>query len=165
MESGYDLPVVGLGSWKFYFLHILTLCCIYISLICASAVIIASFKTYSFRTFFSWSKSERLVVYLAICDGSFNICHSLDHLHILLSKDHVRPPALCVFYAMNVFEFVFAQTLMVNVVAINVFALIYFGKHMGFGKRDWRLLVWTFCTPLLLAIVCAATGQLGPSGA
>ncbi|XP_069118062.1 uncharacterized protein [Argopecten irradians] len=164
-RNGYDLPVFGLDNGAFYELHILAITCIFLSLSSALFIIVASFKQHGLRTFFSWSKSERLVVYLATCDACFNICHSLDHLHILLTKDHVWPASLCNFYGVNLVEFVFAQTLMVNVVAINVFVLIYFGKNIDFGKRDWRLLLWTFGTPFLIAMILLSTGQLGPTGA
>ncbi|XP_021341382.1 uncharacterized protein LOC110442214 [Mizuhopecten yessoensis] len=164
-ENGYDLPVFGLDNGSFYALHILAITCIFLSLCSALFIIIASVKQHGLRTFFTWSKSERVVVYLAMCDACFNICHSLDHLHIILTQDHVKPASLCKFYSVNIVEFVFAQTLMVNAVAINVFVLIYFGKNIDFGKRDWRLLLWTFGTPFLIAMVLLLTGQLGPSGA
>ncbi|XP_060077116.1 adhesion G protein-coupled receptor E1-like [Ylistrum balloti] len=163
--NGYDLPVFGIDNGSFYALHILAVTCIFLSLSSAIFIIAASIKQHGLRTFFTWSKSERFVVYLALCDAFFNICHSLDHLHILLTKDHVRPASLCTFYSVNIVEFVFAQTLMVNVVAINVFVLIFFGKNLDFGKRDWRLLLWTFGTPLLIAMILLSTGQLGPTGA
>ncbi|OWF37108.1 hypothetical protein KP79_PYT09798 [Mizuhopecten yessoensis] len=163
--NGYDIPVYGLDNGGFHLLHILAICCIFLSLISALSIVVVSFKQNSEKSFFSWTKSERLVVYLALCDGCFNISHSLDHFNILLTKDHVRPLELCQFYSFINLEFIFAQTLMVNVIAINAFLMIYFGKNLDFGKKDWRLLVWGFVTPLVLDIVCAATGQFGPTGA
>lgn len=163
--NGYDIPVYGLDNGGFHLLHILAICCIFLSLISAIAVVISSFKQNGIKTFFTWSKSERLVLYLALCDGCFNISHSLDHFNILLTQDHVRPLALCQFYSFINLEFIFAQTLMVNVIAINAFVMIYFGKNLDFGKKDWRLLLWGFVTPLVVDIICAATGQFGPTGA
>lgn len=164
-NSGYDLPVYGLDNGQFFVIHVPALVCIFLSLICASTVLILSFKKRRSKSFFSWSKSERFVVYMAICDGTFNIAHSFDHLHIVISQNHVYPRELCELYAFMLVEFITAQNLMVNVVAINAFVLIYFNRNIDFGKYDWKLLVWIFGVPFI-GVTCAAfSGQLGPAGA
>ena len=61
-------------------------------------------------------------------------------------------------------EFITAQNLMVNVVAINAFLLMYFNRNLDFGKRDYRLLIWTFGIPLIGATIAAFFKQLGPTG-
>lgn len=86
IDDGYDLPVYGLNQGHFYSLHVPALICIFLSFASAILTIVLSFRQKSFKTFFSWSKSERLVVYLAICDAAFNLAHSMDHLHILITK-------------------------------------------------------------------------------
>lgn len=91
IQSGYNTPVYGLASGRFLSIHIPALICIFLSLFSALAVIVASFKHQKVNTFFSWTKSERFAVYIATCDGLFNVCHSLDHLHILVTKNHVYP--------------------------------------------------------------------------
>jgi hypothetical protein len=163
-NDGYDLEVYGKGTYLFYSLHVPALICITCSFVSAVIVLVFSFKTNSFRTFFRWTKSERFVVYLAACDGSFNLAHFTDHFHILVTRDHVYPKALCQFYGLMLAEFITAQNLMVNVVAINAFLLMYFNRNLDFGAKDYRLLLWTFGVPLLGATIAALFGQLGPNG-
>lgn len=164
-QSGYDLPVYGIKNETFYSIHIPAIICITCSFVCAVIAITLSFKKQSYRTFFNhWSKSERFIVYLALCDGLFNVSHFTDHLHIVIVRDHVYPKELCEFYGFNLAVFITAQNLMVNIVAINAFMLIYFNKNLNFGTRDWRLLLWTFGAPFLGAAIAGIAGQLGPNG-
>ena len=164
IKNGYDLPVYGLASGTFYYLHVPALFCILCSFICVVIALTLSFRQKDYKIFFSWTKSERFVVYLAICDGGFNIFHSMDHMQYVITRDHVRPIELCEFYAVMLAEFVSAQILMVNVVAVNAFILMVFKKKLNFGKYDWRLLVWTFALPFVGATAVAVSGQLGPNG-
>lgn len=164
-ETGYDLPLSGIAEDQFLEIHIPALICIILSLFSALCVLIFSFRTKNFRTFFQWTKSERFVVYLAICDGLFNICHSMDHFHIMLTRNHVSPHSLCEFYGFMLAEFITAQNLMVNVVSINAFVLIYFRKTLEFGRYDYRLLLWMFGAPFLAAMVALSLGTLGSNGA
>lgn len=163
-ESGYDLPLYGLDNGQFYVIHIPALVCVFLSLVAAVLTICFSFKHQRISTFFTWTKSERFVVYLAISDALFNIFHSMDHLHIVITKDHIYPKALCQFYAMMSVEFVSAQGVLVNIVAINAFVLIYIRKKLEFGRCDWKLLLWMFGLPFVFGIVALATGSLGPNG-
>lgn len=162
--DGYDLQVYGLANGRFYSIHVTAICCILISLICVITVLVLSYRTQNFRTFFQWAKSERFVVYLAICDGLFNAAHSVDHLHMVITKDHVYPRELCKFYGFILAVFVTAQNLMVNVVAVNAFMLMYFQKKLEFGRYDWMLLAWTFGVPFIGAVVAAIMGQFGTNG-
>lgn len=164
MRSGYDLPVYGLANGQFLYIHIPALLCISTSFICVVIVIFLSFRHKGHKTFFRWTRSERFVVYLALCDGGFNVSHFTDHLHIVIVRGHVYPKELCEFYGFNLAVFVTAQNLMVNVVAINAFILIYFNKQIPFGKKDYRLLLWTFGTPFVTAALAGILGQLGPNG-
>lgn len=164
LRRGHDLPVYGLANGSFYYIHIPALFCIFSSLCCAIIVLTLSFRHRHYKTFFTWTKSERFVVYLAICDGFFNLFHSVDHLHYVIAKDHVRPKELCEFYGFTLAEFITAQNLIVNIVAINAFMLMYFHRNIDFGKRDWRLLAWTFGVPFVGATTAAVTGQFGPGG-
>ncbi|XP_053400394.1 uncharacterized protein LOC123558079 [Mercenaria mercenaria] len=164
LESGYDLSVYGLANGVFYYLHIPALFCISCSFCCVVISLILSFRHENYRTFFSWTKSERFIVYLALCDGGFNISHSMDHLQYVITKYHIRPKELCEFYGFLLAEFISAQNLMVNVVATNAFTLTVFKKNIDFGKYDWRLLAWTFGLPFVGATAAAVTGQLGPTG-
>ena len=117
-----------------------------------------------YSTFFRWTKSERFVIYMAICDGLFNIAHFSDHLHILIAKKLPTPKSLCVFYGFLLGEFITAQNLMVNLVAINVFVLIFFHKKINFGRWDHRLLLYIFGAPGFALTIVGALGQLGPNG-
>lgn len=164
IKDGYDLPVYGIHQGHFYSLHIPALICIFLSFASAILTIVLSFRQKSFKTFFSWSKSERLVVYLAVCDAAFNMAHSMDHLHILITEDHVYPKELCQFYGFMLAVFISAQNLMVNVIAVNAFVLIFIGRQIKFGLRDYRLLLWTFGAPFVCATIAALAGQLGPNG-
>lgn len=165
MRSGYDLPVYGIDNGSFYYIHIPALCCIFTSFSCVVAVMILSFRRKNYKTFFSsWTKSERFIVYLAICDGGYNLFHSVDHLHYVIVKDHVRPEQLCEFYGFTLAVCIMGQNLMVNIVAINAFLLMYFEKNINFGKRDWKLLAWTFGLPFTGATIAGILGQLGPNG-
>ena len=164
LRDGYDLEVYGLKNGQFYFIHIPAICCILTSLCCATTVIVLSFRSRDFHSFFSWTKSERFVVYLAICDGLFNVAHSIDHLHMVITRNHVYPKELCEFYGFTLAEFITAQNLMVNIVAVNAFMLMYFQRHLEFGRYDWRLLAWTFGAPFVGAAIAGIAGQLGTNG-
>ena len=162
--DGYSLCVYGVEEGTFYNIHVPALTCICISFICAISVISYSFYHQHFSTFFHWTKSERFVVYMALCDALFNVAHFTDHFHIVVTKTFPRPKSLCAFYGFMLAEFITAQNLMVNIVAINVFILIYFRKEMNFGKCDYRLLLYIFGAPGLGGLIAAALGQLGPNG-
>lgn len=86
LRDGYDLPVYGLDNGQFYSLHVPALTCILPSLISAILAITLSFRKTPKRAFVDWTKSGRFVVYMAICDGAFNLAHSMDHLHITITK-------------------------------------------------------------------------------
>ena len=163
LRDGYDLDVYGLDTGWFLYIHVPALCCIFLSLLSASAVIVFSFRSQT-RTFFSWTRSERFVVYLSLCDALFNITHSMDHLQMAITKEHVYPVELCEFYSFFIGEFVSAQLLMTNVAAINAFGLIFLQKQFKLGKYDWRLLLYTFGVPFVMSICAVNLGYYGPSG-
>lgn len=118
-RSGYDIPLYGLANGQLLNIHIPALVLISVSFICVLTVIGLSFCRQNWKTFFKWTRSKRFVVYLALCDGSFNVSHFTDHMHIVIAKRHVYPKALCEFYGFNLAVFVTAQILMVNAVAVN----------------------------------------------
>ncbi|VDI54587.1 uncharacterized protein LOC143066614 [Mytilus galloprovincialis] len=163
-KDGYSLDLAGLDNGQFYIIHVPALTCIFLSFISAICVIVVSFKKKSFKTFFSWSRSERFVVYMAICDCLFNVAHTMDHMHIAITKDHPHPKGICIFYGFMLAVFITAQTLMVNIVAINAFMLIFFRKQINFGKNDWRLLTYIFVAPAIGGIIGIALDQMGPNG-
>ncbi|XP_052820232.1 uncharacterized protein LOC128246065 [Mya arenaria] len=164
-KDGYDIPVYGLANGMFYYIHISASACLIASIICAQATLFLSFKSHRAGEFFTkWSKGERLVVYISICDGIFSAFHLMDHLQMLFTLDHVRPKALCAFYGFTMMVFFVAQILIVNVVANNVFLLVFLGKNISFGKYDSGLLIWAFGIPILGATVAAMYDQFGPMG-
>ena len=165
LRNGYDLPVYGLDNGLFYALHIPAIVCIFLSLICASSTIILAFRRhYGVRSFFSWTKCDRFVVYLAICDGLFNLAHGSDHADVLITKNHVYPETLCHFYGFVTNTFVSAQNLLVAIIAVNVFVLMFFQKKPNFGRCDWRLLSFIFGVPVCISGVLWYLGKFGPNG-
>lgn len=163
--DGYCLPVYGLDNGTFYRIHIPALSCICVSFVCALATLSYSFYSQRITTFFTWTKNERFVVYVALCDALFNIAHFSDHLHIVLTESLPRPKSLCAFYGFMLAEFITAQNLMVNIVAINVFMMIFYRKKLNFGRWDHRLVLYIFGAPAVAAAIAGALGQLGPNGA
>jgi len=164
-KNGYDLPLLGLIDGSFYHIHITALVCITTSFVCAVTVIILAFRHWGHQPFFlKWSKGQRFVVYMAICDGLFNITHFCDHLQISLTRSMVHPKELCVFYAVFLITFSSAQMLMVNVMAVNAFMLLYYDRNLHYGTYDWKLLLWTFGIPFVSALTAAIVDQLGPNG-
>jgi len=100
-------------------------------------------------------------VYLSVYGGCFSLSHLFDHVHMAVTRDYMRPKVLCAFYGFNVILFVTAQILLI---AVNAFMMMFFNKNMSFGKRDWKLFIWTFVTPLTAAIIAASLNQFGPNG-
>lgn len=164
LKNGYDLPVYGLEEDNLLSIHAPALTCIFASLICAIIVLVTSFVHSSFRSFFTWTKPERFVVYLALCDALFNICHSFDHLHVVITQNHVYPLELCEFYAFMLAVFMTAQHLLVNVICINAFLLVVCRKDIDFGTGDWKLVGWVFGAPLVASVVATCAGVMGPNG-
>ena len=164
--DGYDLPIIGLSDGHFNQLHISTVCCLLLSCICSVTVLILSYKdNRHLKGFFRWRQIDRFVSYLALSNGSFNIVHSIDHLNVFVTQDHVRPKFLCQVYAILMIQFLEAQILMVNLVAINMFVLVYFNKRLDFGQFDWKLLMWMIAVPTTTNVVALSTDTLGSNGA
>eukprot|EP00105_Crassostrea_gigas_P020752 XP_011439620.1 PREDICTED: uncharacterized protein LOC105336843 [Crassostrea gigas] len=163
LQDGYDLPVYGLDTGWFLYIHVPALCCIFVSLFCASAVLVVSFRSQT-RPFFSWMRSERFVVYLTMCDVLFNITQSLGHLQMVITKDHVYPVQLCEFYSFFLEFIAPAQVLVTHVAAFNAFGLVFLQKKLEFGKYDWKLLVINFGVPFVLSASAALSGYYGPMG-
>jgi len=164
-RDGYVFPVYGIANGSFIYVHVSAITFIIVSLICAVIAITLSFRNRTYTNFFTrWTKADRLVVYMSVYDGCFNLSHLFDHVHMVVTRDHVRPKALCAFYGFNLVLFVTAQILLVNIVAVNAFMMMFFNKNMSFGKRDWKLFIWTFLTPLTAAIIAASLNQFGPNG-
>lgn len=165
-RSGYDVPVYGLDDGSFYYIHIPALVCIVASFCCASVSVTLAFNQWSRSNFFvSWTKSQRFVVYLAICDGLFNLSHFMDHLHIAIVREMVRPKELCQFYGFNLTVFITSQNLIVNLIAINGFVLLYYGRTISFGNKDWKFILLTYGATFVGSLVAGVTGQYGPNGA
>ena len=161
-QSGYDLEVFGLDTGKHFASRLTTLLCSFLSLASVIAILVSSFTN---KTSFSkWNKGGRFIVYLALCDGPFNFCTILDGLQTFVTKNHIYPQELCIFYAMMVIKFVFAQYILVCIIAVNVFMLLYYRKDLDFGVFDWKVIVPTFGIPFIAAIIAASLDALGPNG-
>ena len=171
-RDGYDLPLYGIEDGRFNVVHISALVCISLSLCCVTVVLTlcrrelkgTNKNTNKPKSFYKWTKGERFIIYLCTCDGLFNVFHLIDHGYILATRGHVKPAGLCQFYAFVILEFISAQVLMVNLIAVNAFSLIYFRKKIDLGKYDYKLMTWTFGIPFLACIVCLSFGVFGPNG-
>ena len=165
LRDGYDLPVFGLDNGEFYVLHISAIVCICLSLTCATSSIVLVFRRHrQAQSFFSWRNYDRFVVYLALCDGLFNLAHVSDHTHVLITKNHVFPKELCQFYGLVNFTFITAQNLLVAIISVHVFVLMFFKKKPNFGRCDWRLLSFIFGVPVCISGVLWYLGKFGPNG-
>ncbi|XP_052782899.1 uncharacterized protein LOC128219118 [Mya arenaria] len=58
--------------------------------------------------------------------------------------------------------FYYIQILIVNVVAINVFTMMFFNINISFGKFDGGLLLWAFGVPFIGSFIAAMFNQFGP---
>ena len=164
LRDGYDLPVYGLVDGLFYPLHVPAVICISISFVCATTTFIMCIRSHRGRSFFKWTECDRCIVFLAICDGCFNLPHGADHLHVLISRNHVYPATLCHLYAFFTAIFATAQNILVGIIAINIFAMMYFHKKLYFGKYDWALLLVIYGIPGTGGIAAWCFGFLGPNG-
>ena len=164
-RDGYDLPLHNIDNGLlFYALHVPAVVCISISFICVIITLVLCLRRHQGRPFFQWTKCDRLIVYLAICDGCFNLPHGADHLHVTISRNHPYPEALCHFYAFTTAVFATSQNILVGIIAVNIFAMMYFQKKIGFGRYDWILLLVTYGLPAAGGVAAWGLGVLGPNG-
>ncbi|XP_033759098.1 uncharacterized protein LOC117341350 [Pecten maximus] len=163
-KSGYDLELVGINDGSFVLMHSLAITCLGLSMLSALCVIVASTQDRGLRGFFSWTKSERFVFYMACTEITLGLTHTFDHSQILITRDHVRPEELCQFFAFVLYTFVCAQLLTVNMIAITVFRIIYLHHNVEYGRNDWKLFLLIFGLPISSAAVYASTGQFGTNG-
>ena len=81
--SAYDLPVYGVGTWKFRALHFTAFICLTISLMSATLVIIHVARKNKIANFFKWSIADRIVTYMAFCDAMFSLSVFPDQITIV----------------------------------------------------------------------------------
>ncbi|WAR27560.1 hypothetical protein MAR_013264, partial [Mya arenaria] len=165
-SDGYDFPVYGLDNGLFYALHIPSLLCTAVSFVSVIITLVLLLRTRNFRRFFTaWTKSERFIVYMALCDGIYNMFHFATHTHVSAVRGPVYPRSVCVLYAFGMVVFITAQSLLANVIAMNAFALMFLDKNLNLGKFDWRLIAWVYGVPVVGTSLAAIGNQLGPTGA
>ncbi|XP_062603155.1 uncharacterized protein LOC134264919, partial [Saccostrea cucullata] len=165
-DTRYNIPVVGLGTPYFYLIHILTLTCSVCSITSVLTILVISFRFKTAHTFFkSWSKCERFAVYLALCDGFLCLGQCMDHIQMVIAKDHVHPIELCEFYGFITFLFCAAQMFLVSIIAINAFVLMKFSKNIFLGKYDWKLYSLMFGIPFFECLGATFADEIGPIGA
>ncbi|XP_060067601.1 uncharacterized protein LOC132547817 [Ylistrum balloti] len=164
INSGFDIEMVGTDGWSFRLLHSLAITCLGLSIFSALYVIIASTMDRGLRRFFTWTKSDRFVFYMACTEIVVDTTHLLDHSQIFITQDHVRPEMLCEAYGFIMNSLVMTQILTVNIIAITVFHIIYLHKDIEYGSSDWKMFLWIFGMPLTSSVVFAATGQFGTNG-
>lgn len=161
----YMIPVVGLGTANFYRIHYLAITCLVCSFISVIAILAVSFRSKKVRSFYnSWTKCERFVVYMALCDGFYSVVHLMDHIQVTITQSHVHPLELCEVYGFVIFMFASAQMLLTSLIAINAFVLIKFGKNVNLGRYDWKLLLLTYGVPFIECLGIILAGDMGPTG-
>ncbi|XP_052083788.1 uncharacterized protein LOC127721156 [Mytilus californianus] len=111
-----------------------------------------------------WHKYERFLLYRCICDISYGFVHTLDHVQILITKDHVRPSGLCSLYALLIVNSCLSEGLFSLTSALNAFLSVYFRKNVNFGNKDWKLLLLLSLGPFLIAVLVCSLNVLGPNG-
>ena len=160
----YNVTLMGIGDGSFYVIHGLAIACMVTSLICVIFVTIFSFRGNP-GSFYTWNKNDKFIVYLVLSDGIFNVVHFCDHLQILITRDHVRPIGLCMFYAAFIIESVYIQSFLVLFIAANAFLLVKYQKTLELGQYDWKLFVGLPSVSLIPVILALSLDSLGPVGA
>ncbi|XP_060072829.1 uncharacterized protein LOC132552658 [Ylistrum balloti] len=165
MKSGYDERPLGLDSGQFYVIHVTALIAISASFICAIIVIVLSLKQHKYKNFFDRTKSERLIVYTATCDATFNVIHSAEHIQMIVTTNFVYPIELCRLHGFMTLQLGFAQVILVLFVAVNIFCMMFLRKNISFGKYDWKLFLTVILCPFLVGVGSLIAGAIGPNGA
>lgn len=164
-RSGYDIPLHGIGHSCFYTIHVLALVCLIMSLSSAVTVIVVLFKSQTRKPFNTWQKHDRFLIYRCMCDMLYSLVHALDHVHVILTLDHVRPAGLCTLYAIILIDSCVTEASLSFVSALNAFVSIYFRRNFDFGRRDWKLVCNIFVIgPFSLALIVCPMDVLGPNG-
>ena len=164
-KDGFDIPVYGLHTYRFYTLHISAVVCTVISLICATVSLVISFKRHRGQPFFSWTTCDRFIIHEAVFDGPLILPRAADHMQVLITEDHVHPKTLCQFYGFITASTAASQHIFVGIIAINIFAMMYFRKKLEFGKYDWILFLAIYGIPVAGGIAAWSFGKIGPNGA
>ncbi|OWF37107.1 hypothetical protein KP79_PYT25312 [Mizuhopecten yessoensis] len=165
MSSGYDVPPLGLDNGQFYVIHVTAMLAMCASFTCASIVIGLFIKQRKAKRFYDRSKSERMIVYAAVCDATFNVIHSTEHIQMLVTKNLVLPRELCKFHGLMTLALGYAQVFLVLSVAVNIFCMMFLQKNITFGKYDWRLLTAVILGPFLIGFSSLIANKIGPNGA
>ena len=164
-RDGFELPVYGLHTNRFYTLHIPAVVCMAISFICAIVSLVMSFRRHHGQSFFSWTTCDRFIIHEAVFDGPLILPRAADHMQMLITEDHVYPKTLCHFYGFMTASTAVSQHIFVGIIAINIFAMIYFHKKLEFGKYDWVLFLTIYGLPAAGGIAAWILGSIGPNGA
>ena len=164
-QNGYDIPVYGLHTYRFYVLHISAIVCMTISLGCAMVALVMSFRRHRGQPFFSWTTCDRFIIYEAVFDGPLILPRGADHMQVLITEDHAHPKTLCQFYGFMTAATATSQHIFVGIIAINIFAMMYFRKKLEFGKYDWMLFLTIYGIPAAGGVAAWSFGSIGPNGA
>ncbi|XP_043203185.1 uncharacterized protein LOC122371134 isoform X1 [Amphibalanus amphitrite] len=166
-SSGYDLPVQGLQTGHFDMIHVTAIICLVGSLLCAIATIVLTLAANQWRmsAFYAWTTGDRVLIYMAVFDGLFNLTHMMDHGLYLAQRDHVRPRQLCAFFGFALSVLVIAQNVLVCFLALEACLMVFRLRPPNFGRHDWRPLAASLGPGVLFSAVAWALDKLGPSGA
>ena len=116
------------------------------------------------NSFWKWSFSERLVIYLAVADLGFSSFHLIDKWYYLLAVSN-PPDGLCSMVGFFFNQFMFSQWIVIMFAAVNACSLVVFNKKLNLGRWDWKLILIAFGTPLIGGTIQLRLGLLGQSGA
>ena len=181
-----QMPLVGYSGPMFYAINYSAFICIVLSFVVNSAVLLHMFvfdqrrrfenggsvmsssatSTYvkqSRASFWSRTRGERLVAYLAIADLCYSIVHSMDKGYYAFMVQN-PPDLFCAVIGAFKTTFVIAQWFVVLFTSISSFSLVVFGKSVKHGRYDWRLLVAVFGVPMVNSIILFFLGLTGQSG-
>ncbi|XP_037075041.1 uncharacterized protein LOC119096309 isoform X2 [Pollicipes pollicipes] len=167
ITSGYDLPVQGLRDGNFEVVHCTAIACLLASLLSAAGTVLLTVGANQWKpsTFYSWTTGDRVLVYMAVFDGLFNLMHMMDHGMYLAQRGHVRPRQLCAFFGFMLSVFVIAQNVFVCFLALEACLMVFRLRPPNFGRHDWRPLAVSLGPGVLFSGVTWALDKLGPSGA
>ena len=112
--------------------------------------------------FWKWRPSDRLVVYLAVCDLLYSINHIGDHSIALITGNLPRG-TLCDMFGFFLSTLGSVQAVIILFTAFSAFRLMVRERGLNFGRYDWRLLAASILIPTTCGIIIAGLDLYGPS--
>ena len=104
--------------------------------------------------------AERLIFYMALCDFSFGLSHTVDHYYYIV---YLTPPAhdICVVLAGMNTALVIAQSLLVVLTSLNAVVMTVYWRTMKCGPYDCGLIILIVGVAILITGVGSSFGAFG----